>query len=178
MRKLPSRGFTIVELLIATVTFSVILLVITTAIIQFSKVYYKGVATSKTQEVALSIADEMSRSAQFSTEFRQNPSVYCFGDKRYRYTIDQIFSPTQPVMRVDTSPACDLTTPGLDTARGLVGENMRLLRLNASQVGDVITIEVIIGYGEQATLAGCPAISIGGQFCAVSTVRSTVTRRL
>lgn len=179
MKKMNTKGFTIIELLIATVTFALILLIITAAIIQFSKVYYKGVATSKTQEVARSIADDMSRAAQFSTSFNgSSPGVYCFGDKRYSFNIDTI---TQPVLIADVSASCTKKlslVPATD--RELIGENMKLLRLSAIEVGDTITIEVTVAFGDAPTAISptCPLISVGGQFCAVSTIQSTVTRRL
>lgn len=57
-----TAGFTIVELMIATVVFSVILILITTGIIQIGKAYYKGIIGSRTQETARKITDEVGRS--------------------------------------------------------------------------------------------------------------------
>jgi prepilin-type N-terminal cleavage/methylation domain-containing protein len=59
-------GFTLVELLIATTIFSVILLAATTTLIQVGRMYYKGVISSKTQNAARSITDDITRTLQFS----------------------------------------------------------------------------------------------------------------
>lgn len=188
MKKLNSRGFTIIELLIATVIFSLILLIITGAIIQFSKIYYKGVATSKTQEVARSIVDEVSRAAQFTSESVKkdtaalDPSgAWCLGDKRFSYKKNAVLSGTDKILIADTSTssACtvDLTLSPV-TDRELMGDNMKLLTFDVVEAGEVITITVTVGYGSDAATTGCPAISLGGQYCAVNSITSTVTRRL
>ncbi len=62
-----STGFTIVELLIATTIFSVILILCTTALLQVSRMYYKGVTISQTQEVTRAIINSVSNQAQYSS---------------------------------------------------------------------------------------------------------------
>lgn len=181
MKQQRNQGFTIIELLIAIVTFSLVLLIITGAIIQFSQIYYKGVVTSKTQETARAIMEEMTRAAQFSTtaDLTQAasplaPGVYCFGDNRFRYDLNN--TANIGLMAVQ-SKSCNTTPVGDE--RQLLGDNMRLLKLDAVNTVGGITITVSVGYGDDITAAGtCPAIAIGGQFCAVSTITSTVTRRL
>lgn len=185
MKKLSPKGFTIIELLIATVTFSLILLVITGAIIQFSRLYYKGVASNKTQEVARSIADEMSRAAQFSTQQptsvgNLNNGAWCIGDKRFSYALDTFPNSSQGALVVSTGPCARDMTLSLAN-RELIGENMKLLKLDVTSTADKrVTVKVVVGYGSDVTPANpqCRAISLGGQFCAVSTIESTVTRRL
>ena len=62
-----SHGFTIVELLIATSIFSVVLLVALNGFFQIGKLYYKGVASSQTQATAQKILDDMSSALQFAS---------------------------------------------------------------------------------------------------------------
>lgn len=188
MKKLNTRGFTIIELLIATVTFSVVLLIVTGAIIQFSKIYYRGVATSKTQEVARAIADEVSRAAQFTSEsVKSDPTApnptgaRCIGDKRFSYKLNTVLSGAEKILIADTSSSSACTVdlalnPATD--RELMGENMKLLAFDVSETGGVITTLVTIGYGPDASATGCPTLNLGGQFCAISSITSTVTRRL
>ncbi|MCA9330400.1 prepilin-type N-terminal cleavage/methylation domain-containing protein [Candidatus Saccharibacteria bacterium] len=99
-------GFTILELLIATAIFSVILLVATSGIIYLGKIFYKGVTLSKTQEKARTISEELSKSLQFSgsrPEFNNGSvKILCMGDTRYYYTIGT---------KVD-DPAATLNSPG------------------------------------------------------------------
>lgn len=59
-------GFTIIELLIATIVFSVVLLGASMALIRIGKMYYRGIISSRTQDVARAITDEISQSIQFS----------------------------------------------------------------------------------------------------------------
>ncbi len=67
------KGFTLVELMIATTVFSVILLGATTAVIQIGRMYYKGVIASRSQETARRVIDEISRAIQFNSGEITNP---------------------------------------------------------------------------------------------------------
>lgn len=106
----PSRaaGFTIIETLIATTVFSVILLVITVSILQFSKEYYKGIIVSSTQSTARTIVDDVSRSIQFNGGPvyalpltggvpNPNPTAYCVGSsKLYSFALNQQVTDSSP----------------------------------------------------------------------------------
>lgn len=91
-------GFTLVELMIATVVFSVILLGATTATIQIGRMYYKGIIASRTQETSRSIMDTISRPIQFAgSDVRASGmttfsgiqiGALCVGDQRYTYAIN------------------------------------------------------------------------------------------
>ena len=98
------RGFTIIELLIATMVFSTIFLGSTTALVQIGKLYYKGVVTGRTQEVSRGVIDQVSQQLQFSDatlmispplgynveEFdgRMSFQAYCIGATRYTYRLN------------------------------------------------------------------------------------------
>lgn len=92
--KLNASGFTLVELLIATSIFSVILLVVTYGILNIGKTYYKGVNSSNTQSVARAISDEIGQSIQFSgadvkASVGGSPGFFCIGDKKYSYVLNK-----------------------------------------------------------------------------------------
>ncbi|HSH55662.1 MAG TPA: type II secretion system protein [Candidatus Limnocylindrales bacterium] len=113
-QKHSQRGFTIIELLIATMIFSVILIAVSAAVLRFAKQYYKGVISNQTQSTARAIMDDISRSVQFnagtvyiltsndiSVPFASptapNPPVfgYCIGDsKRYSFVENRQVSDT------------------------------------------------------------------------------------
>lgn len=59
-------GFTIVELMIATVIFSLTLLLITLGLLRVTRTYYKGVTSDRTQQTTRAIMDEISQAIQFS----------------------------------------------------------------------------------------------------------------
>jgi len=132
-------GFTIVELLIATAVFSAILLGATFALIQVGKMYYKGIVSARTQEVARNVTDSISRPIQFQgSGVRSNAnadeiltsggltfskSVRCVGDQRFTYVIDLQVDASVPsgsisgdkirhALWLDTMPsAADLCVP-------------------------------------------------------------------
>lgn len=66
MKKLHSKGFTIIELMVATVVFSVILLVLTNGIIQMGRTYSRGLTESKTNDITRTALDDISQAIQFS----------------------------------------------------------------------------------------------------------------
>ncbi len=93
-----SKGFTIVELMIATSVFSIILLICATALLDIGKVYNKGIISIQTQNASRSIMDELANQVQFGvsppsaihTQAYSFLSVhsFCIGETRYSYAID------------------------------------------------------------------------------------------
>jgi prepilin-type N-terminal cleavage/methylation domain-containing protein len=61
-----SSGFTILELMIASAVFAVVLLVVAIGAISLTNSYYKGITSSDVQSVARAIMSEVSQSIQFS----------------------------------------------------------------------------------------------------------------
>jgi prepilin-type N-terminal cleavage/methylation domain-containing protein len=61
-----NKGFTIIELMIASMVFSIVLILCVSGMIQIGRMYYKGVTTSRTQETARTILDSVSQAIQFS----------------------------------------------------------------------------------------------------------------
>lgn len=95
-------GFTILELMIATVVFSVMLLGAAAMLVQIGRMYYKGVVASRTQEATRTIADDVSRAVQFSNKAvaQATPEIvstsegdvtvraFCIGSTRYTYIMN------------------------------------------------------------------------------------------
>jgi prepilin-type N-terminal cleavage/methylation domain-containing protein len=121
-------GFTIIELLIASTLFAIILVIITVGIIDITESYTKGVTENATQDVARNIINDISQAIEFTSgqitspagssgliEVASNPaaslagpqtpgSVYgfCVGDREYIYQIGyEVIAPSQ----VLTSPS-------------------------------------------------------------------------
>lgn len=85
-------GFTIIELLIATLVFSVLLIVMMSAIIRTSDLFYKGVSMSKTQEDARNVVQSIASDIQFTggapiAKTGVSTSVFCIGIHRYQYVL-------------------------------------------------------------------------------------------
>lgn len=144
-----SCGFTIVELLIATVIFSMVLLLVTTGVLEITKVYYKGVTDSNTQTVATNIIDTVAQAIQFdggavqTTPASAPPGssyVFCVGDQQFSYypgyqlvsgTLGQ--DETNHSIVENTAAGC---TPqnmtGSVQGRELMGQDMRLSNISVT----------------------------------------------
>jgi prepilin-type N-terminal cleavage/methylation domain-containing protein len=169
------KGFTIIELMIATMVFSVILIVITTAIIQIGHIYYKGVTSARTQEAARGIIDDISRSIQMSggtvtpsiTNAASGAKGFCVNQRRYSYVLDKQLTDSSLVASDQTKHALvvdemnsqctgatsaqDITNAQVSLAAGsdeLLGPNMRLAKMSVTGSGDLYTISVRVVYGD------------------------------
>ena len=67
MPKTNQKGFTIIELLIATAVFSTVLLIITYGIIQISRIYTNGFIQTQTQNDVVSITNKITQDIEFSS---------------------------------------------------------------------------------------------------------------
>jgi prepilin-type N-terminal cleavage/methylation domain-containing protein len=101
------NGFTIIELLVATTVFSLILVVALAGILRVTQLYYKGITASRTQDLTRSIVDELTESIQYSNSTiiiqpgtlvagpevvgtaTDDTNYFCIGSKRYTYAIDR-----------------------------------------------------------------------------------------
>lgn len=197
------RGFTIIELMIATVVFSLVVLVITVAVMQFSRQYYRGVVASSTQGTARSIIDDVTRSIQFNKEgiyeLREGSVIkgYCVGGvKRYSFEPFQQALGNRHSLVTDTVNAgCSTSTPPLDisainaplstpNAREMVGERMRIAKFNITSSGGLYVVTVKVVYGDNDLLTSTTNADMqcktgaGSQFCAVSELTTTVKKRV
>lgn len=202
MKRLDNKGFTIIELLIATVVFSVILLVITAAIVQFGRVYYRGTVQVRTQETTRNIIQDIAQAIQFgnsqpvSGTSVTDPSAQfiCIGDRRYSFKrnlqLGSASGQARHVLVTDSvSGNCNDVYVGMNIAalptgsRELMGDRMQLVDLNIQSVGtDLWQISARTAYGTDADLSAdkrsCQLNIVGGQFCAVSELSTIVKQRL
>ena len=86
-------GFTIIELMIATVVFGFVLLVIASAVLQFTRVYYKGITQSSTESTAISAINSVSQAIQFdggsivAGTSNGSSNGWCIGGQMYSYIL-------------------------------------------------------------------------------------------
>lgn len=170
---LKQRGFTIVELMISTAVFSLILIVILTAITQIGRMYYKGITTSKTQETARLIVDRVSQEIQYSPATyvptfatTGTKNVRCIGNTRFFYVLSQKKTSTDYGLWTDNSgaasPVCNdpgasvaLDTTAIPTSeptavdpRELLPQNMRIAKFDITGSGSLYTVSVRVLYGD------------------------------
>lgn len=207
MNKLTnSRGFTILELLIATSVFSVILLLCTAGLLLIGRLYYKGITSSATQNVARNVMQHITEDFELSGGyFKQLPSTpsgydgFCIGSNLYTYKIDQKINNdgTGHAFVVRNVPGCDtnsaqtpddfVSSPPAVQAEWseFLGPNMRLGSLTiAPPAGSAtppqsvsISLNIITGDDDLISAGLCKG-GAGAQFCANSPLSSYAVRRL
>lgn len=191
----PQKGFTVVELLFSTTIFALVLLTVAAAFIQVSRLYYRGVITSRTQDVARAVTDDVSRTLQFNSgtvawdvDGEGGVRAFCVGNVRYNVQLDQNITEPSDWALVRDSGASDCTQ-AVNPEGGveLLGREMRINRFHIQQVGDsrTFSIQVRVIYGDDDLIDDtdpdnpvCRGLRIGGQFCAVSELETVVTRRI
>lgn len=168
-----TSGFTLVELMIAVTVFSVLLLLSSASITQISRLYYKGIIVSKTQNVSRNIMDDISQAFQFSSGSMINISTpdskglrrICIGNVRYTYALNkQINSTNKHALwrdRLASGGSCgalnifddSVIENSATSSEGteLLESGMRLKTLSISSNGgitDIKNIDVAVIYGE------------------------------
>lgn len=194
-------GLTIVELLIAITVFSIVLLLITTAIMQFSRQYYKSVHASAAQAVARNAIDSISQAVQFGSlgsniepTSAGNPlneyQHFCAGGYEYKYKIGQKYgtsvaiSASNPGLYVVPNNDSSCTAGAFSGGKQLLSNNMRVSELDISKSGELFTISIAIAYGDDDLLTDSNSGDVkcgtdaGNEYCAVSKLSTKVMRRV
>jgi len=91
------NGFTIIELLVATLVFSIVLVVVLAAFVQISRLYYKGVSMANTQNDTRIITQDLENDIQYSSKvpsgidvnFHKGAAIgsFCVGQHVYEYQL-------------------------------------------------------------------------------------------
>jgi prepilin-type N-terminal cleavage/methylation domain-containing protein len=197
------KGFTIVELLIATSVFSTVLLISAAGILHVGKLFHKGITSGLTQEVARNTIDDIRSDfslsgGYFAPAANNGPNMgFCIGSHLYSYQINRRIelNGTGHALVVREYPNCD-TTPGvvaddLDGPpnatypwREFLGPNMRLNSFSVSPsptpvkpTGLTISINVISGEADLSPTGVCTG-GPGSQFCSSSPLTVHAVRRL
>lgn len=158
------KGFTIIELLIATAIFSIVLIIFLTVIIRISEIFYKGVTLTNTQEAARTLIQNISDDIQFT---KSNPQLYldknyfCIADHRYVFNKGVQVNSGDPddygIVR-ETVTSCKPTTGasgqpiGAD-AEKLLGPGMQLNDISIQPLSGAWQVSVtLVAYGSDKTV--------------------------
>lgn len=199
------RGFTIIELMIATTVVSVILLLVSIMMVNIGNLYYKGISQARVQDNARSITDELAQHLELSDGGKYslpNGSIqaYCIDNVRYTFIIGvQIgsgASQSPHVLWRDTNPtpgSCPTPTstflnspPPGNNGVELIGPRSRLAAFSITRpvLNGPYVIVVDVAYGENdllVTPAGGTLRCKGAasdSFCAVANLTTDVVQRL
>lgn len=200
-------GFTIIELMIATLIFSLVVILITVGVLSFTRAYYKGVHQSTTQNTARLIIEEIAQAIQFSGGEIQ-PALtptggsqgFCISNQRYSFVLgkqltdDTVLSANQArhALVMDKGTSCggasaqnveSATVTGTELLRPM----MRLSKLSIAPIAgtDMFKIDIRIVYGDDDLLenptgpdARCKTGISGSQYCAQAELTTTVKKRI
>jgi prepilin-type N-terminal cleavage/methylation domain-containing protein len=204
-RQLNQQGFTILELMIATTIFTVILLLCTIGLIRIGNIYYKGVTQSRTQAVARTISDDVTQAIQYGGQIVQNTSptlslmggseTVNVGSRSYHYILGTPLadSPGSYGLRATTIDANGNPVLG-KTPQELLNTGMWLSRFDVVQASGVYQIKIQVVSGDKDLIedkngkaygaSGFDRDSLrcksqtGSQFCAVAGLYTEAVRRL
>jgi len=201
-------GFTIIELMISTVVFSMVLLLLTTAIINFTKSYYKGITEVNTQHVARSITEDITQTIQLNGANYTNVAPagvwqgFCFGDEAYVYKLGQqladgALNPSkqhqtnQALLKGNVPGGCAgianaaSLAASLSSPKEMLSPSMRLADIQIAQLSNgLYSLLVNVAYGDDDLLFNPtgPTPSCkglsGSQFCAISGLSTVVLKRV
>lgn len=205
LTKNNQQGFTIIEMMIAMVVFSTILVMVSAMMIGISRLYYKGINQASVQEATRNIAEQVSQSIQLTdhnpiygtkTFGPINAEAYCMNNVRYSFVKNMQMGSdaddSRHVLWRDTNnPGGSVCVPlnvnsNLTDGTELALEGSRLTEFSISDVEDsdfANRINVGLAYGDSDLLkfsgenTRCLG-DTGGQFCATSKQNMLVTRRL
>jgi len=155
---IDQNGFTIIELMIATLVFSIILLVITVGVINFTRSYYRGINTSTTQGISRSAIDNIAQAIQFTgSQIQTGPNVVCVGNQQYSYRIGKKLSTTAAAdtatkVLYETAKGASCTADFVSAGKELLGTNMRLASFTVTNLpapqNNLWTVSMRIAYGD------------------------------
>ena len=187
-KKESSKGFTIIELLLAMGIFSAILGACAALYVQISQQYFKGVNIIKSQEAARTIVNEITAKLQVSKFVDKSPPpgsplvrAYCAGSTVYYARIGTVGLDT--VVKAENPGLCNGTTAYSYGA----GTNPQVLVDSSTSIHDFVvtatSISIITAYGPLDTLDNPGTLDIAckngvdSKFCGVSWLNGTITRR-
>jgi hypothetical protein len=158
--------------MIATVVFSIVLLIITAGLLSIGRSYHKGVTSVQTQEAANAIAQSIGQDIQFSgggvVSRTGTYNMWCVGSRRYTFAPAKAQgatgSPLNVVVADTASGSCSGSTPIPDLnrqlndgqyikAQSLLGPKMRVAKFTVAPAAtNTYTVSVRVVYGDDDLL--------------------------
>lgn len=190
-------GFTIIELLIATAVFSFVLIIFLTAFLRTGQLFYKGIYTSRVQEDARIVVQDISDDIEF---YKSQPIIpaspanyFCVGIHRYTYYLgQQVDSSNHGIVRETVGADCPSPTkqPVGPQAEELLENGMQANKLTLGCPNGQCNLSLRVVYygGDKSVLispsnatpawqapdATCNGSAASPQYCAVAEYQSTI----
>lgn len=200
------NGFTIIELMMSTVVFSMVLLLLTNGVISFTKSYYKGITEANTQHVARMVTESITQSIQLNSANLVKANTlndwqgFCFGNEAYVFKLHyQLVDPnttlrdhqsTSALIKGNAPGGClgvdaESLSKSIKNPEELLSPSMRLADFTVTPLTNgLYSLVVNVAYGDddllsdwQSPIPSCKSQS-GSQFCAVSGLSTVVQKRI
>ena len=192
--KIDEKGFTVIELMIATLIFSVILVAITAGVMNFTKAYYRSTFDSMTQNSVRNITEAVTKAVQFGKAPIVIPAApgsnyFCAGGYMFVYTTNKSemytsgSTTTGFYMKPNLDAGCTYTPIAAgEKVTQFLTDRMSVQYVKFEQTSQGANITVKIAYGDPTWLttlgqnAQCTPGN-GSQFCSVSAMTASATQR-
>lgn len=203
MKRVNQRGFTLVELLLATAVFSIALIAITAAIIQLFKAYQSGISIRKTQNESRILSEELTRHARASSIIAGSPTAVCFfypatknqanGEdtsdaKMYYVENEKLYRINKQVTYPTADPTCDSALFASGTTTQVSNEEIILKEFNGENSRDNM-MELVMKIGTSNSVGEIEDISTdpdqppdweckpGYEYCSMTTIEKSIMAR-
>lgn len=175
--KRKQSGFTIIELLISTTVLSFILLAVSFTVIEISRMYYKGIVITRTQDAARTLVEGVSRPIQFENstisdvdDDGSGKRFFCVGRTRYTFALNKQQNGPVPIDtikhavwrdQVDNAAVCadnpvDLNNP--TNGKDMLSDGMRITEFDVLPDGDtgLWSVNITVMYGDRDLMEPLP----------------------
>jgi prepilin-type N-terminal cleavage/methylation domain-containing protein len=187
-KKTDQSGFTVVELMIAIAVFSVILLIATVAVIQLGRNYQQAATKSRlldtSREIHAQIAQSYQYGKQYSTSSPGGYSTFCTGTTRYIWQLDVVNALWQDEIAGASDSECESSGGPKLSAKRLLPEGARVIEFDPTQINGGLEVSTRFVIGENDMFEdgdpskSCISSVIGGEFCAVVPLKSTIIKKV
>lgn len=143
MTKRRNAGFTILEVLIATMVFTLVLMICVQVVTRIGQLYFKGVTSAQIQDLTRKLSEEFTGQIQFGSSIPfpdsitggdpSDPLIFCVGDNRYRAVFNRSLGDIgvdAVLKRVAYTGICNTADEEFEGATELAIKNMRILKLS------------------------------------------------
>lgn len=109
MTRRRAGGFTIVELMLASIVFSLVMVAALTGFMLIGRIFYQGVSLTQTQNTAQKIVDDVTNNISLASSVPPGNRdgdgngyyYYCVGNVRYTYLVDDKGNPLRKVINLN-----------------------------------------------------------------------------
>ena len=201
-----ASGFTIIELLVASAVFSVVLVIVMATFIQVSRIFYKGVNMSNTQDDTRNALTSIASDIQFASNTPATvdsgsggSGTFCVGTHLYAYYTDHQVGSSNPagIYREDGNTSVCPPSFDITKAEQMLGNGMQLNYLHIDCDGTICHLNThVIFYGGtpdglfasasnpgsstpwNEADADCTGALTSSQYCATADFKRTVLQRI